>query len=169
MKIISWNVNSFVARRALIQKLINNEDPDILLLQEIKYTDTDIRKYFVDFIQDELLFDQYYFAIHGQRQYHGVGILSKFPLEDVYKHECTVTNECRYIEATTNSYRVASIYVPNGCRSEQLYEKKKQFFLSIQMHLQKKQYANLLIGGDYNVALSDDDVESPELWIDHPL
>ena len=41
MKIASWNVNSVRARLDNVKQYINKNEPDILLLQEIKVQDQD--------------------------------------------------------------------------------------------------------------------------------
>ena len=39
MKIVTWNCNGIRARFDLIKKLINDEEPDIIFLQETKIED----------------------------------------------------------------------------------------------------------------------------------
>ena len=39
LKIASWNINSVRARSALVERLIRDEQPDILCLQETKVLD----------------------------------------------------------------------------------------------------------------------------------
>ena len=41
LKFVSWNVNSLRAREPLVQKLIEQENPDILCVQELKIDDSE--------------------------------------------------------------------------------------------------------------------------------
>ena len=71
MKIISWNVNSVRARIENILDYINDSNPDVLFLQEIKAQNenfpTDTFK--------EIGYNSYVF---GQKSYNGVAFVSKF-------------------------------------------------------------------------------------------
>ncbi len=131
IKIASFNVNSINARLPRLLEWLKNSQPDVALLQELKCVE--------EKFPFEALFDLgYNAAVHGQKTYNGVAILSKFKIEDVVKglpnsplsggSESTrsatmggssvIDEQARYIEAVisvgTSAIRVASIYVPNG-------------------------------------------------------
>lgn len=160
MKIATWNVNSVKARLEHVLMWLKEASPDVVLLQEIK---TVTEGFPFEPIEDL----GYNTAVYGQKTYNGVAILSKFPLEDVQKG--LPGNEedpqARYIEAVTNGVRVASIYVPNGREvdSEPFFYKLN--FLNLLRDHTKTLLSYdeaLVLGGDYNVALSDADVHNPE-------
>ena len=72
IRLITWNVNSVRARLAIIERLLDQYNPDILCLQETK-------------VQDHIfptdIFDKYGLKHHGlagQKSYHGVATLSKY-------------------------------------------------------------------------------------------
>ena len=113
MKIATWNVNSIKARMPNVLDWLAEATPDVVLLQEIKT----VEENFPAMEIEEL---GYNCAVHGQKSYNGVAILSKHPLSEVSmglagdKND----NQARYaeawVEAGDDSVRVASIYVPMG-------------------------------------------------------
>ncbi|WP_010302416.1 exodeoxyribonuclease III [Candidatus Odyssella thessalonicensis] len=162
MKIVTWNVNSIRARLENITTWLRENHPDVVLLQETKCQNH-------DFPQEAIEDCGYNIAIHGQKSYNGVAILSKFPLEDISCGLPTFADDeqARYIEAVTNGVRVASVYVPNGGDvGSDKYHYKLSFLAALKDHLK----ATLLyeeafvIGGDYNIAPTDDDVNDPKGW-----
>ncbi len=76
MKIATWNVNSVKSRLDHLRNYLKAHKPDILCLQELKCVDE-------NFPLLEIQDLGYNAAIHGQKTYNGVAILSKLPLEDV--------------------------------------------------------------------------------------
>ena len=74
--IATWNINSVRLREALVTRLLTEEAPDILCLQEIK---TPIDKFPVDGFE---ALGYRHLVARGQKGYNGVAILSKLPLED---------------------------------------------------------------------------------------
>ena len=76
MKIATWNVNSIRARLERALAWLDRHEPDVLCLQELKVTDdafpTDV-------------FEQagYRSAVHGQKTYNGVAILTRSDPSDV--------------------------------------------------------------------------------------
>ena len=76
MKIAAWTVNSIKARLEAAQAWLKTANPDVVCLQEIKCQDE-------NFPAEPFEALGYNCAVHGQKSYNGVAILSKFPLEDV--------------------------------------------------------------------------------------
>lgn len=162
MKIVTWNVNSIRARLPNITGWLSQERPEVVLLQEIKCQQQ-------DFPQEAIEDLGYNVAIHGQKSYNGVAILSKYPLEDVVCGLPTFEedDQARYIEAVTNKVRVASVYVPNGNSvGSEKYDYKLSFLDKLRLHLGAllTYEESIVIGGDYNIAPTDDDVHDPRVW-----
>ncbi len=164
MKIATWNVNSVNSRLQHLLKWLDAEKPDIALLQETKTID---EKFPALEIEDR----GYNIAMHGQKSYNGVAILSKFPLDDVVKSLPGDENDdqARYIEAVASlddgAIRVASIYVPNGQSPDSdKFQYKMRFFDRLYAHAkQLLQYDEMLVlGGDYNCAPQPQDVYDPQ-------
>jgi exodeoxyribonuclease-3 len=171
MKIASFNVNSLKARITNLKDWLKDADPDVVCLQETKSTDE-------TFPRGELEDLGYNLAIHGQKTYNGVAILSKHPLEDVTMGlpEGDGDDHARYIEAVIPAgdtvLRVASIYLPNG---NPVGTEKFAYKLAWMDRL-KSHAANLLLheeplvlAGDYNVIPAPEDVYDPKAWEDDAL
>jgi len=173
VKIASWNVNSVKARLDNVLDWLKTAEPDVVLLQEIKTVDN-------GFPQLEIQGLGYQCAVHGQKSYNGVAILSKVGLDDV---RCRLDGDdsdeqARYIEATVGAgagnggVRVASIYLPNG---NPVSSEKFPYKLAWMERLRARA-ADLLaaerpvvLGGDYNVIPTDDDVHDPAAWVGDAL
>lgn len=160
MKIVTWNVNSIKARLDAVLHWTLENKPDVMLLQEIKC----VNEAFPSGPFEEL---GYNLAIHGQKTYNGVAILSKWPLEDIITSlggEGDV--EARYLEAVTGPYRVASIYVPNGQSTDSdRFQYKLNFMNRLETRIRDVlRYDEMCIfGGDYNIAPYQDDMFDPSL------
>src|ERR1700734_2530275 len=76
MKIAAWNVNSIKARLEAALAWTKAAKPDVVALQEIKCQDENFPAAAFEALG-------YNCAVHGQKSYNGVAILSKFSLEDV--------------------------------------------------------------------------------------
>jgi exodeoxyribonuclease-3 len=164
--VATWNVNSVKSRLQHLLDWLRADKPDIVLLQELKC----INEAFPAMEIEEL---GYNIAVHGQKTYNGVAILSKFPLDDITRGlpEANGDDHARYIEAVVNlpgkAMRVASVYIPNGqTATSEKFPYKLRFLDRLHMHMQTLlSYDEMLVvGGDYNIAPNDDDVHHAELW-----
>ncbi len=164
MKIASWNVNSIKSRLPNLLSWLEESRPDIVLLQELKcLTEA--------FPREEIEDLGYNLAIHGQKTYNGVAILSKYPIEDItieLKYDPEPT-QARYIETVISVsktiVRCASVYVPNGQDLTSMkFQYKLAFLDALREHMQKLLYNDeiTIIGGDYNIAPDDIDVYDPK-------
>src|SRR5829696_2895980 len=112
MRIATWNVNSVNARLETVVRWFEEAKPDVACLQEIKCVDE-------KFPAEAFERIGYNVAVHGQKSYNGVALLSKYPLEDVTRGlpEGDGDDHSRYIEAVVAAptpIRVGCIYLPNG-------------------------------------------------------
>lgn len=168
MKVASWNVNSVKARLDNVLDWLKTAAPDVVLLQEIKTVDDGFPRLEIEALG-------YQCAIHGQKSYNGVAILSKVGLSDPQPRLFgdDTDEQARYLEATVgNDVRVATIYLPNG---NPVASEKYPYKLAWMKRL-KARAAELLrtegvvvLGGDYNVIPTDDDVHDPAAWVDDAL
>lgn len=162
--IATWNVNSIRSRlQHLLDWLRSDSAPDIVCLQELKVED-------MGFPAMEIEELGYNLAIHGQKTYNGVAILSKFPLEDVMRGlpGNGEDEQARYIEALAcvggDVVRVASVYVPNGqAVDSDKFQYKMRFLDLLKARLETlRGYDEVtVVGGDYNVAPQALDVYDP--------
>jgi exodeoxyribonuclease-3 len=165
VRIITWNVNSILARLPNVEDFLKRINPDVLLLQELKCEE--------HVFPESLAELGYNTAIYGQKTYNGVAILSKYAIEDVQKGIPGFEDvQARYIEAFTGGVRVASIYVPNGQTIESpAYQYKLNFLEHLYVHAQKilNFGEKIVLGGDFNIAPTDNDVHDPIAWRDQVL
>jgi len=159
MKIISWNVNSVRARIENILSYIEVNNPDILLLQEIKTQEETFPR---DAFKDAG-FDSHVF---GQKSYNGVAIISKFKIDNVntnfikdeLKQSRIITGE---IYLGKKKIDLINIYIPNGNPVDtEKYEYKKNWLKKFINNIKKKlaKNSNLLIAGDFNIIPEEIDV-----------
>ena len=157
--IASWNVNSVKARLPNVLDWLESTSPDIALFQELKTVDDNFPRLEIEALG-------YHCAVHGQKSYNGVAVLSKEPLEDVMAGlpGDPEDEQARYLEVTTFGLRVASIYLPNGnpIKTEK-FTYKLAWMDRLRDHarhlLESEQ--PVVLGGDYNVIPQDEDVYSP--------
>lgn len=163
VKIVSWNVNSINSRLQHLEKLIQEESPDVILLQELKCLEEKFPSLAIEHLG-------YNLAVFGQKSYNGVAILSKGPIEDVVRSlPCDDVGDARYIECVTTIsgkvLRVASVYVPNGqAVGSEKFAYKLNFFDWLANHFERQLKLNevFIVGGDYNVAPDEIDVYDPK-------
>ena len=165
MRIATWNVNSVNARIETVAAWFKEAMPDVACLQEIKCVDEGFpRAVFEDL--------GYTVAVHGQKSYNGVALISRTPLEDVRRGlpGDDGDDHARYIEAVVSGprpVRVASIYLPNG---NPIGTEKFTYKLAWIERL-KRHAAELLaleeplaLAGDYNVIPEPTDADDPASW-----
>ncbi len=165
MRIATWNVNSVNARLETVLRWFEEAKPDVACLQEIKCVD---EKFPIE------AFERlgYNAAVHGQKAYNGVAMLSKTPLEDVRKGLPGEDEDehARYIEAVVSGptpVRVASIYLPNGNPIEtEKFPYKLRWMERLRKHAQELLAFEepLALVGDYNVIPETRDAANPQNW-----
>ena len=178
--IATWNVNSVRARLPRVLEWLDEFKPDVALLQELKATDE-------TFPRLEIEDRGYNIEIHGQKNFNGVGILSKSPIEDVSRGlpNNEDDEQARYIEGFTAGIRVASIYLPNGNPTfvegefqddgipvlHEKYEYKLRWMECLHDHMAERLTLDeaIVFGGDYNIVPTDEDVHDAEGWANDAL
>ena len=171
MKIATFNINGIKARHAALCDWLDEAQPDVALLQEIKSVDEGFPR--------ELFEDRgYNVETHGQKGFNGVAILSKLPLEDVSRGlpGDDSDEQARWIEATvtgnTTALRLCCLYLPNGNPAP---GPKFDYKLAWMQRLKARAAALLadevpaVVAGDYNVIPQDEDAARPEAWRDDAL
>jgi len=166
MRIATWNVNSIKQRVENLAAWLRERQPDIVCLQETKCVDD-------AFPREPLEALGYNVAIHGQKTFNGVAILSKLAFDEVTPRlpGDPEDDHARFIEAVVSTQggalRVASIYLPNGNPTNtdkydyKLKWMKRLFDYSVE---RLKLEEPLVLAGDYNAIPADADVHNPELW-----
>lgn len=170
MKIATWNVNSVNARLETVLAWFEEVQPDVAGLQEIKCVDE-------KFPAEAFERLGYNVAVHGQKTYNGVALLSKFPLEDIRRGlpGGEGDDHARYIEAVIGSptpVRVGVIYLPNGNPiGTEKFTYKLAWMTRLKAHAQALLTLEepLVLMGDYNVIPEPEDADKPEGWLGDAL
>ena len=170
MRIATWNVNSVNARLETVVRWFEEAQPDVACLQEIKCVDE-------KFPSEAFERLGYNIAVHGQKTYNGVALLSKSPLEDVRRGlpDGEGDDHARYIEAVVSGpqpVRVASIYLPNGNPiSTEKFAYKLAWMDRLRRHVESLLAFEepLALVGDYNVIPEERDAENPRNWVEDAL
>ena len=165
MKIATWNVNSVNARLETVLRWFEQVQPDVACLQEIKCVDE-------KFPAEAFERLGYNVAVHGQKSYNGVALLSKTPLEDVRKGlpDGEGDDHARYIEAVISGprpVRVGGLYLPNGNPiGAEKFAYKLAWMARLNAHAKALLALEepLILAGDYNVIPEAVDCEDPAAW-----
>ncbi len=89
----TWNINSVRLREGLVLRLLAEESPDILCLQECK---SPVEKIPVEQFRD---LGYRYMVARGQKGYNGVAILSKLPIMDAGDQDFAQLGHARHVAA----------------------------------------------------------------------
>ncbi len=162
MKIATWNVNSIRAREERLHRWLAAHQPDVMCLQELKVADD-------DFPLLPLQALGYHAAVHGQRTYNGVAVLSRAKPLDVergFGDGCDETHS-RLLTARLGSLHVVSAYVPNGQEvGSDKWTYKVDWLRRLRAWLDRRFAKSDLVAlcGDFNVAPEARDVHDPKRW-----
>lgn len=166
MRMATWNVNSVKAHLDAVTTWLKEAAPDVVCMQEIKCEN----QAFPVFEFEAL---GYTCAVHGQKTYNGVAILSKLPIEDVQTGlpGDDSDDQARFIAATviegTLAVRVASLYLPNGNPAPgPKYDYKIGWMKRLHAFAESALAAEepLVLTGDYNVIPEARDARHPQNW-----
>lgn len=161
LTVATWNVNSIRARLDRLLRWLAQRAPDVVCLQEIKVQES-------EFPFLELEGAGYRAAVHGQKTYNGVAILSREPAADVERGlGDRPDDEARLIAGTVAGVRIVSAYVPLGTAvGTERWTYKLEWFHRLRDYLDGRSTpeAPVLLCGDLNVAPEDRDVARPDEW-----
>ncbi|WP_227269394.1 exodeoxyribonuclease III [Roseobacter weihaiensis] len=171
MKIATFNINGIKARINALPDWLDDAQPDVALLQEIKSVDESFPR---------ALFEDrgYNVETHGQKSFNGVAILSKRPLEDVMRGlpGDDSDDQARYIEATvmgeTQAVRLCGLYLPNGNPAPgPKYDYKLGWMARLHQRAKEllAQEAPFVMAGDYNIIPQAEDAAKPDSWREDAL
>ena len=160
LTLASWNINSVRLRAGLVARLLGEEAPDILCLQECKCP------------VDKLPLAEFaalgftHAVARGQKGYNGVAILSRVPIQDAGHRHFVGREDARHIAARlADGTLIHNLYIPAGgdIPDRALNDKfghKLDFLTELRdwFHADRPQRAILV--GDLNIAPREDDVWS---------
>jgi exodeoxyribonuclease III len=171
MRIATWNVNSIKAHLDQVTTWLKAEKPDVVCLQEIKCED---HAFPVQAMEDL----GYASAVHGQKTYNGVAILSRLPMEDVTRGlpGDEKDEQSRFITAVVSdgalSVHVCGLYLPNGNPAPgPKYDYKLGWMERLHAFTQEALTVEmpLVLAGDYNIIPAAVDARHPQNWLGDAL
>ena len=181
MRIATWNVNSLKARLEKVEWWLERAAPDVLLMQETKLSDAEAPTM-------PFQMAGYQLVHHGEGRWNGVaiavrdgigidGTITNFgdgPVRNsgagatvaIEEEDFDPSDEARMLsiqvtEPGGEPLRVVSLYAPNGrVVGSRWYEGKLRWFERARRWLDETRDPGerLILGGDLNVAPTDDDV-----------
>ncbi|MCP9766365.1 exodeoxyribonuclease III [Lacihabitans sp. LS3-19] len=162
MKITTFNVNGI--RSALnkgLEDWLKNHNPDILCLQEIKLSETEL----VEPVFTALGYHCHWYPAQ-KKGYSGVAILSKTKPENV-SYGIGIDqydSEGRTIIATFEKFHVVCAYFPSGTTGDIRQDIKMKFLDDIYtfVHAFEKTNKPLLLCGDVNICHEEIDIHNPK-------
>jgi exodeoxyribonuclease-3 len=165
MKVATFNINGIRARAEALVAWLDESQPDVALLQEIKIVDE-------GFPRAEVEDAGYAVETHGQKGFNGVALLSRLPMSDVLRGlpGDDADDHARWIEATvvgTRAVGVCGLYLPNGNPAP---GPKYDYMLAWMERLHARAAALLaaeecaLLAGDFNVIPQAEDCYDRKAW-----
>ncbi len=171
-RLVCFNVNGIRARSAQLKHVLEKHKPDIVGIQETKVDDE-------AFPIDEISDLGYYSSFFGQKGHYGVALLSKEkPLEVKKGFPNDLENAQRRFIHGKYAYKDGDLHILNGyfpqgeSRSHpEKFPAKRRFYEDLNSYLNTSFMSSdaLILMGDMNVALADEDVglteENVKRWL----
>ncbi len=158
--IATWNINSVRLREGLVSRLLGDEAPDVLCLQECK---SPVEKMPLEAFK---ALGYGHVVARGQKGYNGVAILSKLPLVEVDSFDFAALGHARHIAARLeNGVTVHNFYVPAGGdvpdrEVNDKFGQKLDYVAEMRDWAHRSKPAKSILVGDLNIAPREDDVWS---------
>lgn len=168
MKIATYNVNGVNGRLPVLLRWLEEAEPDIVCLQELKAPDEKFPEHAIRDLGYDVIW-------HGQKSWNGVAIFSRVgQIQETRRGLPGDPDDThsRYIEAAVNGILIGGLYLPNGNpRPGPKFDYKLRWFERLHEHLAGLVAldAPVVIAGDYNVMPTRQDVYKPERWLDDAL
>ena len=168
MKIATYNVNGVNGRLPVLLRWLEQSQPDIVCLQELKAPNE-------KFPAEAIKAKGYDSIWHGQQRWNGVAILSRIGVPVETRRGLPNDpdpSHSRYIEAAIRGVLIGALYLPNGNpHPGPKFDHKLQWFDALIAHAQNlcDSGAPVVLAGDYNVMPTELDVYKPERWSNDAL
>ncbi|MGP3698520.1 exodeoxyribonuclease III [Rhodobacter sp. NSM] len=162
MKIGTFNVNGVNGRLPVLLRWLDEAQPDVVCLQELKAPDERFPAAALD--------QAGYGAVwHGQKSWNGVAILARGaePVETRRGLPGVEDGQSRYIEAAVGGLLVGCLYLPNGNPAPgPKFDAKLEWFSRLLDHAGDllRHEVPVVLCGDFNVMPTELDVYRPDRW-----
>ncbi|MEL6172186.1 MAG: exodeoxyribonuclease III [Pseudomonadota bacterium] len=156
----TWNINSVRLREPIVAKLLKEEAPNVLCLQECK---SPVEKIPVDGFA---ALGYGHMIARGQKGYNGVAILSKQPIEDVGDKDFAGLGHARHVAGRLeNGVVIHNCYVPAGGdvpdrAVNEKFGQKLDYLTDMRDWFKSERPERSILVGDLNIAPREDDVWS---------
>jgi len=156
--IATWNINSVRLREGLVARLLRDEGPDILCLQECK---TPVEQFPSDIFT---ALGYRYRVARGQKGYNGVAILSRLPIVDAGDQDFARLGHARHVAARLqNGVTIHNCYVPAGGdipdrEVNAKFGQKLDYLTDLRDWARWDVPQRAILVGDLNIAPREDDV-----------
>lgn len=160
LSVVTWNINSVRLRAPRVADFLQQHQPDVLCLQEIKCREAQ----FPTSIFTELGYK--HIQIVGQKGLHGVATVSRMPLEEVEAPDFCGLGHARVAACKIGGYEIHNIYLPAGGDEpdpeiNDKFAHKLDFLARMEaVYAEHKDEAPLIVVGDLNIAPQEHDVWS---------
>ena len=165
IKIVSWNINSVRLRIQMLIGFLQQHQPDIVCLQEIKCEEN----VFPYAYCHQAGYTHHY--VFGQKSYNGVALISKIPLKNITMLPVTGDMDgARFISAELpNGVILKNYYIPAGgdipSETDNIKFKHKMMFVRNLCDTVQPQQPQIILG-DFNIAPFEHDVWSHKQLLD---
>ncbi len=167
MRLVTWNINSLRLRLPLLQRLVQEEQPDVICLQEIKVQDS-------EFPEAALKALGYpHILRHGMKGYNGVAILSRLPfLAKDPQNWCSKSDSRHGRVVLPGDLDLQNFYIPAGGdipdpKKNVKFAHKLQFLDEMTGYFQnRRSKKKSIMVGDLNIAPLEHDVWSHKQLLD---
>lgn len=163
MKLVSWNVNSLRSAEGRFLKFIDDQQPDVVMLQELRADPNQLSLFLQNVPEYKTLFNP-----SGRPGYGGTALYYRktAPINNL---TTTISHpllgqEGRTIQFSLGQTLVLNFYVPNGNRNSDRLNYKLNFYKAMIDYLKTLLAKNhtVIIGADMNVAHAEIDLYSPK-------
>jgi exodeoxyribonuclease III len=158
LTLATWNINSVRLRAPIVERLLREQAPDVLCLQECKCLAEQIP------MEAFAALGYAHVVARGQKSYNGVAIFSRQPLEDAGSVDFADLGHARHVAArTADGITIHNCYVPAGGdipdRAENVkFGQKLDYLTHMADHFGSAQTPRAILVGDLNIAPRPDDV-----------
>ncbi len=158
--IATWNINSIRLRAPLVERLLREEAPDILCLQECKSPVEKIP------LERFAALGYRHMVARGQKGYNGVAILSRLPIDDAGSLDFAGLGHARHVAGRLeNGVVIHNFYVPAGGDVPDRdvnakFGQKLDYLAGMRDWFRAERPGRAILVGDLNIAPREDDVWS---------